>query len=350
MGRKKIQIQQIKDDRNRHVTFNKRKSGLIKKAMELSILCNCQISLVIFNSDNQLYEYCSTDPRMILQRYCQVAHTPHERLTNADYAKYDKVKPKGGKKKGGDDDDDDGTEVTNMGTSDASGIENQLSQLGGGQLTFPAVAPTKVQTAPQFANATFPTPTSMNPTMSSLLTPSAFAAPELPPMTPTTENQIAQIMQQSTQQGGLLNVAQQNTVATLLANSAVRHRMQQQMAHQGDNKRKDPPSDDEGEAAAPPAKRRKNLEQLTIQVPKQTAPVQMQRLDQVVNTFVPPQAQFKAVSVNPTPSLAPAVDTPHLSSLLSPTTESSPLPTPTALIKNDIENFTWTESTPTPKK
>ncbi len=84
MGRKKITIEPIKDDRNRHVTFNKRKTGLIKKAMELSILCNCNISLVIFNAENNLFEYCSTDPRLILQRYCQVAHLPHERLTNQD--------------------------------------------------------------------------------------------------------------------------------------------------------------------------------------------------------------------------------------------------------------------------
>jgi hypothetical protein len=94
MGRKKITIKPITDERNRHVTFNKRKSGLIKKAMELSILCNCQISLVIFNAENQLFEYCSTDPRYILQRYCQVAHLPHERLTNADYDKTTKGKAK----------------------------------------------------------------------------------------------------------------------------------------------------------------------------------------------------------------------------------------------------------------
>ncbi|EFC48320.1 mads box domain-containing protein [Naegleria gruberi] len=91
MGRKKISIQPITDERNRHVTFNKRKQGLIKKAMELSILCHCQISLVIFNSENQLFEYCSTDPRSILQRYCQVAHLPHERLTNTEYTKFDKT-------------------------------------------------------------------------------------------------------------------------------------------------------------------------------------------------------------------------------------------------------------------
>jgi hypothetical protein len=98
MGRKKIVIQPIKDERNRHVTFNKRKAGLIKKAMELSILCSCQIALIIFNAENQLFEYCSTDPRYILQRYCQVVHLPHDRLTNADYARFDKSGKGKGKK------------------------------------------------------------------------------------------------------------------------------------------------------------------------------------------------------------------------------------------------------------
>ena len=32
------------------VTFKKRRNGLIKKAYELSILCGCQVALVIFDS------------------------------------------------------------------------------------------------------------------------------------------------------------------------------------------------------------------------------------------------------------------------------------------------------------
>jgi len=94
MGRKKIDISQIKDERNRHVTFNKRKAGLIKKAMELSILCNCEIALVIFNAENNLYEYCSTDPRFVLQKYCSVAHLPHDRMTNQDYGRFEKKRSK----------------------------------------------------------------------------------------------------------------------------------------------------------------------------------------------------------------------------------------------------------------
>lgn len=55
MGRKKITIQPIKDTRNRQVTLNKRKIGLMKKAYELSVLCDCEIALIIMDSDNRRY-------------------------------------------------------------------------------------------------------------------------------------------------------------------------------------------------------------------------------------------------------------------------------------------------------
>ncbi|KAB0394312.1 hypothetical protein E2I00_000122 [Balaenoptera physalus] len=61
MGRKKIQIQRITDERNRQVTFTKRKFGLMKKAYELSVLCDCEIALIIFNHSNKLFQYASTD-------------------------------------------------------------------------------------------------------------------------------------------------------------------------------------------------------------------------------------------------------------------------------------------------
>jgi MADS-box transcription enhancer factor 2A len=51
MGRKKIQIEKIKDERSRLVTFQKRKTGIMKKAMELSILCDCEIAIAIISSD-----------------------------------------------------------------------------------------------------------------------------------------------------------------------------------------------------------------------------------------------------------------------------------------------------------
>lgn len=43
------------------MTFNKRKFGVMKKAYELSVLCDCEIALIIFSSNNKLYQYASTD-------------------------------------------------------------------------------------------------------------------------------------------------------------------------------------------------------------------------------------------------------------------------------------------------
>ncbi|KAI7867993.1 hypothetical protein BDF14DRAFT_1725587 [Spinellus fusiger] len=72
MGRKKIKIQPITDDRNRQVTFLKRKHGLMKKAYELSVLCDCEVALIIFNTNGKLVQYASTEIDKILMRYTEV--------------------------------------------------------------------------------------------------------------------------------------------------------------------------------------------------------------------------------------------------------------------------------------
>ena len=63
------------------VTFNKRKFGVMKKAYELSVLCDCEIALIIFSSSNKLYQYASTDMDKILLKYTEY-NEPHESLTN----------------------------------------------------------------------------------------------------------------------------------------------------------------------------------------------------------------------------------------------------------------------------
>nr|XP_014345949.1 PREDICTED: myocyte-specific enhancer factor 2C-like [Latimeria chalumnae] len=83
MGRKKIQISRIMDQRNRQVTFTKRKFGLMKKAYELSVLCDCEIALIIFNSTNRLFQYASTDMDKVLLKYTEYSE-PHESRTNSD--------------------------------------------------------------------------------------------------------------------------------------------------------------------------------------------------------------------------------------------------------------------------
>ncbi|XP_057491061.1 MADS-box transcription factor 23-like isoform X2 [Actinidia eriantha] len=70
MGRGKVELKRIEDKNSRQVTFSKRRSGLIKKARELSILCETEIALFIFSARGRLYEFITGDSlRKILERY-----------------------------------------------------------------------------------------------------------------------------------------------------------------------------------------------------------------------------------------------------------------------------------------
>ncbi|KAJ4710807.1 Transcription factor, MADS-box [Melia azedarach] len=70
MGRKKVQLKRIENKSSRQVTFSKRRNGLIKKARELSVLCDVDVALVIFSSRGKLYEFCSSDClASILEQY-----------------------------------------------------------------------------------------------------------------------------------------------------------------------------------------------------------------------------------------------------------------------------------------
>ena len=61
MGRRKIQIESIDDERIRRVTFKKRRIGLLKKAIQLSKLTNAVVELKVYQEEDQsLIEYYST--------------------------------------------------------------------------------------------------------------------------------------------------------------------------------------------------------------------------------------------------------------------------------------------------
>lgn len=87
MGRKKISIRRITNERVRQATFTKRKKGLIKKAMELSILCNCEIALTIMTKDNRVIQYSSSDPEMIAQSCNTNQIKSVSTLSNENYKK-----------------------------------------------------------------------------------------------------------------------------------------------------------------------------------------------------------------------------------------------------------------------
>ncbi|CAL0306336.1 unnamed protein product [Lupinus luteus] len=58
-GRGKIEIKRIENTTNRQVTFCKRRNGLLKKAYELSVLCDAEVALVVFSNRGRLYEYAN---------------------------------------------------------------------------------------------------------------------------------------------------------------------------------------------------------------------------------------------------------------------------------------------------
>ncbi|KAM0831052.1 hypothetical protein ACQ4PT_065822 [Festuca glaucescens] len=70
MGRGKVQLKRIENKINRQVTFSKRRNGLLKKAHEISVLCDAEVAVIVFSQKGKLYEY-ATDSSMdkILERY-----------------------------------------------------------------------------------------------------------------------------------------------------------------------------------------------------------------------------------------------------------------------------------------
>nr|QWX93741.1 MADS-box protein 2 [Cunninghamia lanceolata] len=71
MGRGKIEIKKIENTTNRNVTFCKRRNGLMKKAFELSVLCDAEVAVIVFNNRGKLYEYSSKECSLhkTIQRY-----------------------------------------------------------------------------------------------------------------------------------------------------------------------------------------------------------------------------------------------------------------------------------------
>lgn len=59
MVRGKTEMRRIENATSRQVTFSKRRSGLLKKAFELSVLCDAEVGLIVFSPRGKLYEFSS---------------------------------------------------------------------------------------------------------------------------------------------------------------------------------------------------------------------------------------------------------------------------------------------------
>ncbi|XP_074329424.1 MADS-box protein SOC1 [Apium graveolens] len=69
MVRGKTQMRRIENATSRQVTFSKRRNGLLKKAFELSVLCDAEVALIIFSPRGKLHEFASSSMHETIQRY-----------------------------------------------------------------------------------------------------------------------------------------------------------------------------------------------------------------------------------------------------------------------------------------
>nr|ADR83588.1 Sepallata 1-like protein [Platanus x hispanica] len=99
MGRGRVELKRIENKINRQVTFAKRRNGLLKKAYELSVLCDAEVALIIFSNRGKLYEFCSSSSSMLktLGRYQRCSYGTLEasqppKETQSSYQEYLKLK------------------------------------------------------------------------------------------------------------------------------------------------------------------------------------------------------------------------------------------------------------------
>uniref|UniRef100_A0A0D9ZL81 MADS-box domain-containing protein n=1 Tax=Oryza glumipatula TaxID=40148 RepID=A0A0D9ZL81_9ORYZ len=70
MARGKVQMRRIENPVHRQVTFCKRRMGLLKKAKELSVLCDADIGVIVLSPHGKIYEL-ATNGNMegLIERY-----------------------------------------------------------------------------------------------------------------------------------------------------------------------------------------------------------------------------------------------------------------------------------------
>ncbi|GAV69847.1 SRF-TF domain-containing protein/K-box domain-containing protein, partial [Cephalotus follicularis] len=83
MGRGRVQLKRIENKINRQVTFSKRRAGLLKKAHEISVLCDAEVALIVFSHKGKVFEY-STESCMekILERYERYSYAERQLVGN----------------------------------------------------------------------------------------------------------------------------------------------------------------------------------------------------------------------------------------------------------------------------
>lgn len=86
MVRGKIQLKKIENATSRQVTFSKRRNGMLKKAYELSVLCDAEVAAIIFSQKGRLYEFSSSEMQKTIERYYR--YTNEGQIDNSGTEQY----------------------------------------------------------------------------------------------------------------------------------------------------------------------------------------------------------------------------------------------------------------------
>lgn len=79
-------MRRIENATSRQVTFSKRRNGLLKKAYELSVLCDAEVAVIIFSQKGRLYEFSSSNMQSAIERYHE--HAKQVETNNPELEQY----------------------------------------------------------------------------------------------------------------------------------------------------------------------------------------------------------------------------------------------------------------------
>ncbi|CAL1405075.1 unnamed protein product [Linum trigynum] len=92
MVRGKVELRRIENAASRQVTFSKRRSGLMKKAHELSVLCDAEIAVIVFSQRGRLSEFSNHEMQKTISRYQKYAAVGVDKLKDTDYHSFQQLK------------------------------------------------------------------------------------------------------------------------------------------------------------------------------------------------------------------------------------------------------------------
>ncbi|WFD28161.1 transcription factor of the MADS box [Malassezia nana] len=134
-GRRKIKIEYIDDDSRRHITFSKRKAGIMKKAYELATLTGTQVLLLVVSQTGLVYTFTTPkleavvkepEGRNLIQECLNAPDTADAPLVQAGPSSAPLGKEEEGEDEDGEDGDDD-EEGLDIGHADAGFSSQAMS-------------------------------------------------------------------------------------------------------------------------------------------------------------------------------------------------------------------------------